>query len=67
MADYIVHTVLEGFTGESAGVEFTDGTAEVSSEDNPGALLYFQGAGYKVEPKPKRATRAKTSSDDKGD
>lgn len=68
MATFTVRTVLEGFTGESAGVHFVDGVAEVDSVDDYAALQYFNSAGYTVE---KKASRSKASTakpaEDKGD
>lgn len=44
---YRVTTPVVGFTGMSAGANFTDGVAEV--EDGP-SLRYFRAAGYGIEP-----------------
>jgi hypothetical protein len=69
MAKFTVRTQLEGFTGESAGVAFVDGVAEVDGEEHYAALLYFQGAGYSVEKKTtsrSKSTAAK-ATEDKGD
>lgn len=41
-----VHAPAKGFTGETVGVEFTDGTAEVPS-DHP-RLDYFRRHGYGI-------------------
>lgn len=43
---YRVTTPVVGFSGMSAGVNFTDGVAEV--DDGP-ALRYFRSAGYGIE------------------
>jgi hypothetical protein len=43
---YRVTTPVPGFTGTSAGVNFTDGAAEVG--EGP-ALAYFRAAGYGIE------------------
>lgn len=40
-----IHTLVEGFTGISAGVQFTDGVGET---DDVAALAYFRTAGYEV-------------------
>jgi hypothetical protein len=40
----------EGFTGESVGVLFNDGIAEVDSDTQWAQLNYFRQAGYGVEP-----------------
>ena len=40
-----IRTPVEGFTGVSAGVSFTDG---VGHTDDVAALAYFRGAGYEV-------------------
>ena len=37
---------VEGFNGEVAGVQFTNGTAET---DNAAVISYCYGAGYEVE------------------
>ena len=43
---YRVSTPVAGFTGTSAGVNFTNGVADV---DEGPALNYFRSAGYGVE------------------
>jgi hypothetical protein len=43
---YRVTTPVLGFTGQSAGVNFTNGVAEVG--EGP-SLAYFRAAGYGVE------------------
>jgi hypothetical protein len=47
-ARYRVSTPVPGFSGESAGVVFAQGVAEVG-EDQAAQLAYFRGAGYHVE------------------
>ncbi|MCO1575023.1 hypothetical protein M8C13_04520 [Crossiella sp. SN42] len=47
MSEYRVTTPATGFTGVSAGVNFTNGVAEPVT-DGP-ALSYFRAAGYGVE------------------
>lgn len=42
-----VHTPVEGYTGEIAGVAFINGHAETT---NKAALSYFKSAGYVIEP-----------------
>lgn len=56
-----IHTLVEGFTGESAGVQFTDG---VGHTDDVARLAYFRTAGYEVieDDKPKRRTQAKSDA-----
>jgi hypothetical protein len=49
MGGFTVTTPVAGFTGDSAGVIFTDGEAIVPA-DNTAALAYFRAAGYGVEP-----------------
>ncbi|HET6353390.1 hypothetical protein [Streptomyces sp.] len=52
---YRITTPVLGFTGISAGVNFTDGTAEVEIADgdtqtyNARALAYFRSQGYGIE------------------
>lgn len=43
---YRVTTPVVGFTGMSAGANFTDGVTEI--EDGP-SLRYFRSAGYGIE------------------
>ena len=56
-----VHTPVKGFTGVSAGVNFTDGVGET---DDVAALAYFRTAGYEVieDDKPKRRMQAKSDA-----
>ena len=56
-----VRTPVEGFTGISAGVNFTDGVGET---DDAAALAYFRTAGYEVADgdKPRRRTQAKSDA-----
>jgi hypothetical protein len=77
MAKYRVTTPVVGFTGVSAGVNFTNGVAELDvPEDRPEdqlrynarALAYFRSQGYgieEIEPEPaeeKPKTSARTAS-----
>lgn len=48
MAEVLVRTPVEGFSGEVIGVIFENGQAIVDDEANPRALAYFQEAGYKL-------------------
>lgn len=41
-----VHTPVDGYTGTVAGVNFANGVGET---DDLAALLYFSGAGYRIE------------------
>jgi hypothetical protein len=56
MAEFTVHAPVDDYSGEVCGVQFKDGTAVMSSEDNPAALGYFASAGYKVEKKTARSS-----------
>lgn len=42
----IIHTPVEGFSGEVAGVVFEDGV----SVTDPGDLSYFERHGYIIDP-----------------
>lgn len=46
---YKVTAPAAGFSGDSAGVVFTDGIA-VTDDSNRAALAYFRRRGYTVEP-----------------
>lgn len=48
---YTITAPLKGFTGQSVGVAFQGGTAQVSDDNDGGrsALAYFHRAGYRVE------------------
>jgi hypothetical protein len=50
MAQWIVRTPVEGHTGISAGVPFSDGVAVVDDTTQGPALRYFRSAGYLVSP-----------------
>lgn len=67
MADFVVHSPVEDFTGEACGVDFKDGVAEISTPGQIAAYGYFCSAGYKVEKKTARAKAATKASEDKGD
>ncbi|QTU45637.1 hypothetical protein F3K20_12860 [Streptomyces scabiei] len=72
MAKYRITTPVVGFTGVSAGVNFTNGVAELDvpegrPEDqlryNARALAYFRSQGYGVEeigPEPAENDKPKT-------
>ena len=67
---YRITTPATGYTGVSAGVNFTDGTAEVdvpedAEHPHARALAYFRSQGYGVEeiaPEPEPPARSKTAS-----
>lgn len=44
-----VTTPVVGFSGISAGVNFTDGVAHVDPVSQSAALRYFRGAGYGIQ------------------
>ena len=52
MARFKINTPVRDFSGESAGVRFHRGEAEVSTDSDYGvsALSYFRQAGYGIEP-----------------
>lgn len=43
-----VEAPAKDFTGVAAGIPFADGVAEFDPKEHPGALGYFQSAGYEV-------------------
>lgn len=49
---YKITAPLKGFTGQSVGVVFKDGVAEIDDTTDGGrsALAYFQRASYRVDP-----------------
>ncbi|ULR50589.1 hypothetical protein [Streptomyces deccanensis] len=56
MARYRITTIVADFTGASAGVEFTNGVAEIDVPEHDvqhpmtRTLAYFRAQGYGVEP-----------------
>ncbi|MFJ7070180.1 hypothetical protein [Streptomyces sp. NPDC101115] len=65
---YLITTPAAGFTGVSAGVNFTNGAAEVDVPDDDQhplarALAYFRSQGYGIEEiQPEAPARSKTTS-----
>ncbi|MFI1942054.1 hypothetical protein ACH44C_33590 [Streptomyces purpureus] len=61
---YRITTPVPGFTGVSAGANFTNGVAEVDDADNAPALAYFRSQGYgveEIEPEPETPARRKAT------
>src|SRR5688572_12052838 len=52
MARFKISTPVAGYTGESAGIAFANGVAEVDTATDAGvsALSYFRSAGYGIVP-----------------
>lgn len=55
----IIHTPVEGFSGEVAGVVFEDGVNVTDPED----LSYFERHGYLIEEPAKKPARGKTTKE----
>lgn len=49
MTQYLVTTVVPGFTGDVGTVHFADGVALVDDEKDAATLAYCRSAGYTVE------------------
>jgi hypothetical protein len=49
MAQYLVTTVVPGFTGDVGTVHFADGVALIDDETDAATLAYCRSAGYTVE------------------
>ncbi|WP_339350978.1 hypothetical protein [Bifidobacterium indicum] len=55
----VIHTPVEGFSGEVAGVVFEDGVNVTDPED----LSYFERHGYSIEEPTKKPARGKTTKE----
>ena len=67
MALIPVYTLVEGFSGEVAGVVFDNGVAYVDAEAHPRAIAYFETAGYRFDAPTDEVPKGKQAEDEPSD